>query len=134
MKTTSLLSIVTVLLENLAANFNRYFYTIAIPWRIPSTTNVQLAPCQIPTIKNVRNIPAMTARFPNRLYFIMNGLYIKSLHQDDKEMCQRRQNSEIFFARKGRLKLSTKLIPNIFATPKAISVYPENRSICILSG
>ena len=70
-------------------------------------------------------MPAITACFPYLLYLTMKGLYIKSLHQDDNEMCHLLQKSEIFFARKGRWKLSMRLMPNIFATPKAISVYPE---------
>lgn len=79
----------------------------------------------MPTIKKVRNIPVITALLPQPLNLMMNGLYMKSLHQEDKEMCHLRQNSDIFLARKGRLKLSVKLIPKSLAIPKAMSVYPE---------
>ena len=88
----------------------------------PSITKVKFAPCHIPTMKKVKKIAKITALFPNFLYLTMKGLYIKSLHQEEREICHLRQNSDIFFASKGRLKLSIRLIPKHFAIPKAISV------------
>ena len=98
---------------------------MAIPCKRPNITKVRLAPCHIPTIKKVTKMPMITALFPNLLYLTIKGLYIKSLHQEDSDICHLRQKSEIFLARNGRLKLLIRLIPKHFAIPKAMPVYPE---------
>ena len=73
--------------------------TIYNPCRAPKTIYPQLAPCQIPTMRNVTTKAAAVPLIPHSLQCICNGSKMYSKIHREKEICQRRQNSTIEVAK-----------------------------------
>ena len=89
------------------------------PTVTPHSTNVQLAPCQMPQSANTMRVLSSLRGTPLRLP--PSGMYTYSVNHTLSVMCQRRKNSVKLVLESGSLKFCVSLTPISRAEPIAIS-------------